>query len=659
MYRKSRTVSGWALGCLAFLLPLGALAQRPEARIDVEHYVIDAEINPRAQDLRATVRVRFQSTEEETRSVNFELHNGLTVSAIAGEQQEQIQFDRTTDNFGLRLSLPQAVAKGQSGTVVITYGGRLTGREESPVFGINFVAIHEDFAYLMYPARWFPVAGYTADRFTAEMNITVPTGYKVLASGMGASEAIASDKICFSFKSTQPSFPGSIAIVQGEPQRITEGGVTTELYFRGESVEMARVYGESAGKAMTFLTGLFGLAPQANLTIVQTEDGTPNGYSAPGLVFLSPSAIGREVNARLLVNQFARQWWGVLLSATTRNHLWITNGMARYAELLWLNESNGPGSMENEVRDNFVEALTVNEVPLIQSGRLEDYSPEFWAATAGKGAAVFQMLKKVMGEEAFSKLLKEFPAKNAWKSVFTDDLRAMAEGLSGRNLQGFFIQWVESSGAPEFTMEYTTYRTQGGFRIMGKINQDLDTFRMPVTLKIETEGNPEFKEVEVVGASSDFVADTFGKPKNVIIDPNNEVLRFDDKTRIAVAIRRGEQFFEIGEFVEALKEYQKALDVNRYSSMAHYRVAEVFFTQRNYQSAANEFRAALDGDLDPKWTEVWSHINLGKIFDITSQRDRAVNEYNLAIRTKDNTQGAQEEAAKYLREPYQRPAQSQ
>lgn len=657
MYRKSR-IAVWALACVGFAWPLSSRAQRPDAHIDVEHYVIDAEINPRTQDLEATVRVRFQATDEEARSASFELHNGLQVSRVAGEQNEEIPFERSNENYGVRVNLPQAIPKGQFGTLSFTYRGRLTGKEESPVFGINFAAIHENYAYLMYPARWFPVSGYTSDRFTAEMNITVPSGYKALASGIGSSETTAPDKVRYSFKTTQPSFPGSIAVVQGEPSRIQTDGVSTELYFRDDAVEMARPYGESAGKVMTFLAGAFGLAPQANLAIVETESGTPNGYSAPGIVFLSPSAIGKEVNTRLLVNQFARQWWGILLSAATRNHLWITNGMARYAELQWLKDANGPGAMESEVRDNFVEALTVNEAPLIQSARLEDYSPEFWAATAGKGASIFHMLKRVMGEDAFTKLLKEFPEKYAWKSVYTDDLRATAEALSGRNLQGFFIQWVESSGAPEFTMEYTTYRTQNGFRIMGKINQDLDTFRMPVTLKIETEGNPEFKEVDVVGASSDFVADSFGKPKNIIIDPNNEVLRFDDKMRIAVAIRRGEQFFEIGEFVDALKEYQKALDVNRFSSMAHYRIGEAFFIQRNYQSAANEYREALNGDLEPKWTEVWSHIYLGKIFDLTQQRDRAVNEYNLAIRTKDNTQGAQEEAAKYLREQYQRPAQS-
>ena len=75
--------------------------------------------------------------------------------------------------------------------------------------------------------------------------------------------------------------------------------------------------------------------------------------------------------------------------------------------------------------------------------------------------------------------------------------------------------------------------------------------------------------------------------------------------------------------------------------------------QRNYQSAANSFRDALRGDGDPKWTEVWSHIHLGYIFDVTGQRDRAVNEYRLAVQTNDNTQGAINEARARMQNPLQ------
>ena len=127
----------------------------------------------------------------------------------------------------------------------------------------------------------------------------------------------------------------------------------------------------------------------------------------------------------------------------------------------------------------------------------------------------------------------------------------------------------------------------------------------------------------------------------------------DPSTQIAVAIRRGEQFVEINDFSNALREYEKALDVNKNSSLAHYRIGELFFRQKNYQQAANEFRAAINGDLDPRWTEAWAHVNLGKIFDVSGQRDRAVNEYKLAIRTHDNTGGAQEEAARYSTKPYE------
>src|SRR5258708_4823401 len=259
-----------------------------------------------------------------------------------------------------------------------------------------------------------------------------------------------------------------------------------------------------------------------------------------------------------------------------------------------------------------------------------------------------------MEDENFFKILKVYTQQSAWKSTNTYDFRKVAETVSGQDLGYFFIQWIESSGAPEFKLEYTIFRTQKGFRVMGKIAQDLDTFRMPVNLKIETEGNPEEKRVEVVGTSSEFSVDTFGKPKSVVIDPGNKVLRYSSQVRVAVAIRRGEQFMELSEFGEALKEYQKALESNRTSSLAHYRIAEVHFLQNNYQNAANSFRESLAGDLDPKWTEVWSHINLGHIFDISGQRERAVNEYNLALRTKDNTQGAQEEAGKYLKTPYER-----
>jgi hypothetical protein len=622
-------------------------------RIDVDNYAIDAEINPRTQTLTASVKVRFAAVDNDVSTASFELNNAFNVSRVVDDSGRQIPASRSGQDTGVRVSFPAPVTKGKATTITFNYDGRLTGQEESPIDGIKFGAIQNDITYLMYPARWFPVNGYSVDRFTSDLHITVPAGYQVIASGLGSSQPAGAGKTAFTFHYSKPSFPGSIAVVQGEPVKVNSEGVTTSVYFR-QKQSMANAYGEDTGKILTFLTSVYGLAPQANLTLVETEDGTPNGYSAPGIIFLSPRGIGNQVAARLLANQLALQWWETLVSPVDRDHLWLENGNARYAELLWDEHANGSASMETDLHDTYVEALTVDNPPMIQAARLDDYSPEYWALTAGKGAAMLNMLRTVIGNDNFNKLMASFTEKYSWQSVSTVDFRKLAEQISGQNLQYFFVQWLESSGAPEFKMEYTVFRTQKGFRVMGKISQDLDTFQMPVDLKIETEGNPETKRIDVVGTSSEFTVDTFGKPKTVTIDPAGAVLRWSPAMRVAVAIKRGEQFAAIGEFGDALKEYQKAIEVNRSSSLAHYRVAEVFLLQNNYQSAATEYRLALNGDNDPGWTQVWAHIKLGNIFDISGQRDRAVNEYNQAIRTKDDTQGAQEEAAKYLKQPYEK-----
>ena len=94
--------------------------------------------------------------------------------------------------------------------------------------------------------------------------------------------------------------------------------------------------------------------------------------------------------------------------------------------------------------------------------------------------------------------------------------------------------------------------------------------------------------------------------------------------------------------------YKREVVTNPHNSLAHFRMGEIYFSKDNYQSAANEFRSALKGDLNPKWIEVWSLINLGKIFDQTHQCDRAVNQYSLAMQTNYDEGGAFEEANQYL-----------
>jgi aminopeptidase N len=282
---------------------------------------------------------------------------------------------------------------------------------------------------------------------------------------------------------------------------------------------------------------------------------------------------------------------------------------------------------------------------------------------------ILHMLRWVLGEDKYNKTMREFSSEFAGKSASMDDFKTIAEKNYGQQLTWFFSQWLDSTGAPEFKVKDTTYRLGGaaveqpkegkektaGFRVTGEISQDLDLFRMPVDLRIDTDGKTENQRIEVVGTTSPFAIETFGRPRRIAVDPDHHVLTNSTDVKLRASILRGQALQQQGDLSAALVEFNKALDLNKNSSLAHYRIAEVFFFQRNYQSSANAYRASIDGDGEPRWTEVWSRIQLGKIFDITGQRERAINEYRQATQTNDNTFGALEEARKYLQKAYERP----
>jgi tetratricopeptide (TPR) repeat protein len=106
---------------------------------------------------------------------------------------------------------------------------------------------------------------------------------------------------------------------------------------------------------------------------------------------------------------------------------------------------------------------------------------------------------------------------------------------------------------------------------------------------------------------------------------------------------------------KALPDYKNELESSPHSSLASYCMAELLLQRREFQASVNAFRDALRGDGDPVWTKVWSYIQIGKVFDVTGQRERAVAQYNLAIQTGYNADGAVNEARELLEHPFEWP----
>lgn len=649
-------------------------AEKPHLRVD--DYQIEAVLTPHLHEISARAKVRFTALDDLTVAI-FELHNDLRVTRVLDEKGQPLSAERVTQDSTVRVALPAGLAKDASTTLTFEYEGELNTADDSPVPGLKLAYIGDDTSYLLYAGRWFPVSGYGLNRFTATISVTVPAHMLVIGSGQSTVvENPASNKPntnglptkTFTFVYSKPSFPGTIIAGIFQEFRSDEAGIDLRVFFKPNHQTLAPEYTSTAVQEFTYFITLYGPPLSQRLNVVELPGDTVPYAWAPEIAGIAGPSITQKTNYRLLANAIAHQWWGVSVSPATKDDWWLTDGFSRYSEAMYVENAAGPAGLEEVVKDMSVGALAYDTVPLSSASKLDPFSPEFQSLVTDKGAMILHMLRWVLGEDKYLKTMREFATTYAGKSATMDEFQAIAEKYYGSQLTWFFTQWLDSTGAPEFKLKYTVYRLGNvgkepsskedkspGFRVTGEVAQDLDLFRMPVDLRVETDGKTEDRKIEVVGTNSPFSIETFGRPRRVTIDPDHHVLTNSSDVKLRASILRGQALQLQGDLPGALAEFNKALDLNRNSSLAHYRIAEVFFLQKNYQASANSYRASIDGDGDPRWTEVWSDIQLGKIFDITGQRERAINQYRQAIQTNDDTFGALEDARKYLQKPFQQP----
>ena len=337
--------------------------------------------------------------------------------------------------------------------------------------------------------------------------------------------------------------------------------------------------------------------------------------------------------------------------------LWLADGLAYYSAALYLEQANGPEAFQAELNDLSVLALKFESKGPIRSGYDLGYQSEtYQSVVAGKGAWVLNMLRELLGRSGFAQLLRQYLAECTEQGGSTGSFEKLAASVYGKELRWFFAQWIDTTGVPELQADYVIFRTIDGFRVSGTVSQARDLFRMPLDVQVVTKAGVQTGSIMLDGKSTPFDIETATWPERVVLDPGGKILRDSPELQIAVQITLGAELKEKGDFVGAVRAYENALKRNPRSSLAHFRLAEVFFEQSNLNSAADSFRNALNGDKNPPWTEVWSYIYLGKIFDILGQRQRALAEYNKALNTKDDTFGAQAEAKKWLATPYTKEA---
>jgi aminopeptidase N len=674
---RSRSFFSALCASIVFLLvcaaaPLHAQSPRPTTFL-ADHYDVSATLDAIGQSISATAKVDFKAVEASS-TVRVELHPNLLVKEVKSVDGKILNSERDNQNpLIVVVQLPTPVATNGHVTLSFTYAGILANEENSPVPGVRAALINKDGAYLFLPARWFPLTNFPSNRYTATFRLNVPDTFAVAGTGKASAptptagkNAVEGGRLLYTFECKNAAPHGTFVAGNLQLNPSQAEGIHVSVYAPRAASANAAEFAASVARSVIIFSDLFGPIPDPTFTLIQIPDGTFRDFAAPGVLLLSQRSWDPKFSDRTIARLVASQWWGVQVMPATPADVWISDGLARYSEALYAEQNTSREAGLKAVDEFAVGALMYEDAaPVAQAARLAPYSADYRSVVMNKGAMIFHMVRAMMGDVAFKMALRDFYFQFAEKYARIEDFENLAErraqaavkpGQDPPNLRSFFVQWLNSTGVPEFSLEYVVYRTPKGFRVNGKIKQPLDTFRMPVELRIDTEGNPELKTIDVIGTESGFTVETFGRPKagGIKIDPNNLLLKGSTSLRARAAIARGEELAEQWRFYDAVAQYQRALSIQPGRPLANFRMGEAFFYQKNLQASANAFREALQTVPEPseKWTEVWSHIYLGKIFDLLAQRERAVNEYSKAKQTNDDTGGAQQVTEGLLKKAY-------
>ena len=173
------------LTATAFLLPVASKAQvqaQAKPGFLAEHYDVSATLDAGSQTINAVAKVQFRAVEA-SGLIRVELHPNLNINDVKTEQGASLRAEREGGPVDVRVQLPSVVPANSKVTLTFYYTGVLANEENSPLQGVRLASIYKDGAYLLLPARWFPLTAYPSNRFTGTFRFNVPDTFAMAGTG--------------------------------------------------------------------------------------------------------------------------------------------------------------------------------------------------------------------------------------------------------------------------------------------------------------------------------------------------------------------------------------------------------------------------------------------------------------------------------------------
>lgn len=415
---------------------------------DAVHYDLDLRYQPPAAapapltgQLTAVATVTIVPTRHLT-SFDLDLR-GLTVDSVVVKNRPAT-FTRSGDE--LVITPKTILPRGHAVDVVVTYGGA-TGRPldiEGALYG--WVTTRDGAMVASEPEgsmTWYPVSDHPTDKATYDVSVAVPQGLVAVGNGDLVGQATANGWTTWEWSSREPMASYLVTASVGNyelRQTTTPGGLPIIDAIDRDLAPSATAGMAQTAEMIAFFETRFGPYPFSSYGAIVDDDSV--GYA---LETQTRPIYSRSASEGTVAHELAHQWMGNTVSPERWSDIWLNEGWASYAEWLW-SEHDG----RTTAAENFADVMAIPAANAFWRTVIADPGPLglFAGAVYDRGAATLYALRQEIGAEAFDELSVEWPTRYKDSVATTDDFQALAEELSGQDLEEFFDVWVWTAGKP-------------------------------------------------------------------------------------------------------------------------------------------------------------------------------------------------------------------
>lgn len=369
------------------------------------------------------------------------------------------------------------------------------------------------------------------------LKVTLTEDYEAVSEAEEIKTEIKSGVREFSFIFPHPV--DGISLIASRYKVVKESfrDIDIYAYFFPEDISLASTYLKYTKKYLELYEKLVGKYPYKRFSVV--ENFLPTGYAMPTFTLLGQDVVRLPfIVETSLGHEILHQWFGNLVYIDYEKGNWA-EGLTTYLSDYLYEEQKGRGlEYRKQILIDYESYVTSgNEIPL--KNFISRTDPASKAIGYGKGAMVFHMLKKIVGEERFYRSLKDFIEEKRFQKASWADIKRMFEEISGKDLGWFFRQWLNEKGAPVFEIKNLKVKGNGAqwaaaFDIVQKGKSYI--LDIPVTIKTD---RGEIKEVVRVNSEKkSFEIFTGGRPTEIILDEDYDVFRKPSSKEIPPVIAR-------------------------------------------------------------------------------------------------------------------------